>query len=945
MATRKDRQVSPVTVSIVILSAIFFSLVGAAGVYTDWLWFDQLGFSGVFTTQIVAQTVLFAAAAVIAGIFTWFTVWFAIKTRPVYVRQIEGDPLAVYRALAEQLRKVAQIVLPIVAAVFAGLAASAQWQVVAVWANSTKTGDVDAQFGLDVSFYLFELPFYTFLVGFFSTLIFFVLALTIAGHLVFGNIRFTGRSATVAKPARIQIAATAAVFLVTQGASQWLDQYSTLTSDAGLFTGATYSDVNATIPSFQILALIAFVVAVLFMVTAVIGRWRIALVGTSLMVVSSIVLAGVFPWVVQSFQVVPNERTLEALYIQRNLDATKKAYGLDKIEMVEYKAKTDTDASALRADVDTTANIRIIDPGLVSSAFRQLQQVQQYYSFANHLDVGRYQIDGKTQDTVIAVRELNQSGLGSSQSWYNNTIVYTHGYGVVAAYGNQSAVDGQPVFLQSGIPNEGLLGKFEPRIYFGENSPAYSIVGPTADGPRELDFPDSTGASASSYTFTGNGGPKLDNFMTKIAYALKFQSEQILLSDAIGDKSQILYNRDPLQRVQAVAPYLTLDSDPYPAVVNGRVLWIVDGYTTSANYPYSSAENYSQSIADSASERSLTRGQINYIRNSVKATVDAYDGSVKLYAWDDADPILKTWSKIYPNTVLPVSQMSGELISHVRYPSDLFKLQRSVLGSYHVKDAGVFYSQSDGWMTPNDPTGSVSPANGSTLQPPYYLSMKLPGETDTKFSLYSTFIPRATSAQSRNVLRGYLVADSEAGSEAGKIGANYGKLTLLSIPKDLNIPGPGLVQNNFSADSEVSKLLNILRQGSTTVLNGNLLTLPVGGGLLYVQPVYIQSTGETSYPLLKKVLVAFGDKIAFEDTLSGALDVLFGGDTGTPLPDDGEQPGEPITVNAQIKAQLAIAERAIADKAAAMAANDWTAYGKAEARLNAAIEQLLKLLG
>jgi uncharacterized membrane protein (UPF0182 family) len=944
MATRTDRQVSPVTVSIVILSAIFFSLVGAAGVYTDWLWFEQLGFSGVFTTQIVAQVFLFAVASIIAGIFTWLAVWLAIKTRPVYVRQLEGDPLAIYRALAEQLRKVAQIVLPIVAALFAGLAASSQWQLVAVWANSTKTGDTDAQFGLDVSFYLFELPFYTFIVGFFSTLTFFVLALSIAGHLVFGNIRFTGKAATVAKPARIQIAATAAVFLAVQGASQWLDQYSVMTSDAGLFTGATYSDVNATIPSFQILALIAFVVAVLFMVTAVIGRWRIALVGTSLMVVSSIVLAGVFPWVVQSFQVVPNERTLEAPYIQRNLDATKKAYGLDKIEMVEYKAKTDTDASALRADVETTANIRLIDPGLVSSAFRQLQQVQQYYSFANHLDVGRYQIEGKTQDTVIAVRELNQSGLGSSQSWYNNTIVYTHGFGVVAAYGNKSSIDGQPLFLQSGIPNEGLLGKFEPRIYFGENSPTYSIVGPTADGPRELDFPDSTGASASSYTFSGDGGPMLDNFLTKIAYALKFQSEQILLSDAIGDKSQILYNRDPLQRVQAVAPYLTLDSDPYPAVVNGRVLWIVDGYTTSANYPYSSAENYSQSIADSASERTLTRGKINYIRNSVKATVDAYDGSVKLYAWDETDPILKTWSKIYPKSLLPVSQMSGELISHVRYPSDLFKIQRAVLGSYHVKDAGVFYSQSDGWMTPNDPTGSVSPANGSTLQPPYYLSMKLPGETDTKFSLYSTFIPRATSAQSRNVLRGYLVADSEAGSEAGKIGANYGKLTLLSIPKDLNIPGPGLVQNNFSADSEVSRLLNILRQGSTTVLNGNLLTLPVGGGLLYVQPVYIQSTGETSYPLLKKVLVAFGDKIAFEDTLSGALDVLFGGDTGTPLPDNGELPGEPITVNAQIKAQLAIAERAIADKAAAMAANDWTAYGKADDRLNAAIEQLLKLI-
>ncbi len=944
MATRSDRKVSPVTISIVILAAIFFSLVGASGVYTDLLWFDQLGFSGVFTTQIFAQVGLFAIAALVAGLVVWLALWFAIKTRPVYVRQIEGDAFSAYRALAEQLRRVALVFLPILAALFAGLAAAAQWQTVAVFANSTKTGDVDAQFGLDVSFYLFDLPFYTFLVGFFSTLIFFALVLAIGAHLVFGNIRFNGRSATVAKPARIQIAATASLFLVTQGVSQWFDQYSTLTSDAGLFTGATYSDVNATIPSFQILSLIAFVVAILFLVTALIGRWRIALVGTSLMVVSSIVLAGVFPWVVQTFQVVPNERTLEAEYIKRNIDATNKAYGLDKIQKVEYQAKTDTDVTALRADVDTTANIRIIDPGLVSSAFRQLQQVQQYYSFANHLDVDRYKIAGKTQDTVIAVRELNQSGLGTSQSWYNNTIVYTHGYGVVAAYGNQSAVDGQPVFLQSGIPNAGELGEFEPRIYFGENSPAYSIVGPTADGPRELDFPDSTGASASSYTFTGNGGPKLDSYLNKIAYALKFQSEQILLSDAIGDKSQILYNRNPLDRVQAVAPYLTLDSDAYPAIVNGRVLWIVDGYTTSANYPYSSAENYSQSIADSSSERSLTRGKINYIRNSVKATVDAYDGSVKLYAWDDADPILKTWSKIYPNTVLPVSQMSADLISHVRYPSDLFKLQRTVLGSYHVTDAGVFYSQSDGWMTPNDPTGTVSPVNGSALQPPYYLSMKLPGETETNFSLYSTFIPRSTSAQSRNVLRGYLVADSEAGAEAGKVASTYGKLTLLSIPKDLNIPGPGLVQNNFSADSEVSRLLNILRQGSTKVLNGNLLTLPVGGGLLYVQPVYIQSTGETSYPLLKKVLVAFGDKIAFEDTLSGALDVLFGGDTSAPTPENPEQPGEPTTVSDQIKAQLAIAERAIADKAAALAGSNWTAYGKADDRLNAAIEQLLKLI-
>ena len=945
MAANNSRKVSPVTVSLVILVAIFVALASASSVYTDFLWFDQLGFKGVFTTQLVAQAASFGVGALLAAAPVWLSVWLAVRSRPIYVRGLAGDNAEAFRLLAEQLRKFAQVALPILAGIVGGIAASSQWQTTATFLNHTYTGTKDAQFGLDVGFYLFDLPFYNFAVGFVSTVLLVALVLAAVAHYMFGNIRFTGRSATVAKAARIQVSVIAALFLAMQGAALWLDQYATMTSDSGLYTGATYADVNAAIPSFQILSLIAFVVAILFLITAVIGRFRIALIGTGLMVVSSIILAGVFPWVVQTFQVVPNERTLEAEFIKRNIDATRIAYGLENIDMVDYQAKTTTDATALRADVETTANIRIIDPALVSTAFKQLQQVQQYYNFTKHLDVDRYEINGKTQDTVIAVRELNQSGLGSSQSWYNNTIVYTHGYGVVAAYGNQSSTDGQPVFLQSGIPNAGALGTFEPRVYFGEESPTYSIVGPSAGGTaRELDYPDSTGASATSYTFSGNGGPSLSGFVNRVAYALKFQSEQILLSDAIGDKSQILYNRNPLDRVKAVAPYLTLDGDAYPAVVDGRIQWIVDGYTTSANYPYSSAENFSQAVADSSSDRSLARGNINYIRNSVKATVDAYDGSVKLYAWDEKDPILKTWSKIYPNTIRPISEMSGSLISHVRYPSDLFRVQRTVLGNYHVTDAGVFYSQSDGWMTPNDPTGTVSATNGSKLQPPYYLSMKLPGQTSTNFSLYTTFIPRSTSEQSRNVLRGYLVADSDAGSAAGQKAGTYGRLTLLSVPKSLNIPGPGMVQNNFTSDSDVSRLLNILRQGSTSVLNGNLLTLPVGGGLLYVQPVYIKSTGETSYPLLKKVLVAFGDKIAFEDTLSGALDALFGASAGVVTPTDPTTPSTPTTVNAEIKAQLAIAKQALADKAAALAASDWTAYGKADARLSAAIAKLLTLV-
>jgi uncharacterized membrane protein (UPF0182 family) len=377
--------------------------------------------------------------------------------------------------------------------------------------------------------------------------------------------------------------------------------------------------------------------------------------------------------------------------------------------------------------------------------------------------------------------------------------------------------------------------------------------------------------------------------------------------------------------------------------------WIIDGYTTSDQYPYSNLEAFNRAILDSSSQGFRAgAGNVNYIRNSVKATVDAYDGKVELFAWDEQDPILKAWMQVFPNTVKPKEQMSADLMAHVRYPSDMFKVQRSILGRYHVTDAGSFYSQQDAWMTPNDP---VQAEGLGALQPPYYLTMKAPGQTESAFSLYSTFIPQSSGATTRNVLTGYLIANSDAGAEAGKVSENFGKLTLLNLPRETIVPGPGQVQNNFNADSNVSSLLNLLRQGSTRVLNGNLLTLPVGGGLLYVQPVYIESTGETSYPLLQKILVAFGDQIAFEDTLDEALDVLFGGDAGvdpTPSePSEGEtdsgSSGD-ATDNPALEAALQAASQALIDKQAALSAADWTAFGEADARLAKAIEDALAAL-
>ena len=947
-----QRRVSPLSIAFGILGVIVFVLVSAAGIYTDWLWFRQLNFEVVFFTQIVGQIVAFLIGFALMSVIIAVGLMSAWRSRPVYLKMPEASPFQAYQQLIENLRRVIMIGLPILIGVFGGLLASRQWETAALWLNGSPFGVTDPQFGLDVGFFVFDLPFYSFAVGFISGGIFLAALINAGVHLIYGGIRFTGRTVEISKPARIQLAILIAAYMIVQGLSLWFDQYATATSPGELFTGVTYSDANAVIPGLQILALISLAVALAFIVTAVIGRWRISIIATALMVASSLVLGGLYPWIVQTFQVVPNERTLEGPYLQKNIDATRVAYDLDKVEVVEYDASVVAEPGALRNDAKTTASIRIIDPALVSDAFRQLEQYRQYYSFPNRLHVDRYQIDGENQDTVIAVRELNQAGLGDSNSWYNSTIVYTHGFGVVAAYGNKRDSDGKPLFFQSGIPTVGALGEFEPRIYFGANSPDYSIVGaPDGSEPLEFDFPAGEDGERETYTtFDGEGGPLIGDIFTRIAYALKFQSEQILLSDAINENSQILYNRSPADRIAEVAPYLTVDSEIYPAVVDGRVKWIVDGYTTTTKYPYSNLESFNLSILDSSSETfNRQTSEVNYIRNSVKATVDAYDGSVDLYQWDEEDPILKAWMRLYPETVQPRSAISADLMSHVRYPSDLFKTQRSVLGSYHVTEAGAFYSQQDAWMTPNDP---VEGTGLGTLQPPYYLTLQAPGETESAFSLYSTFIPQSTGETTRNVLTGYLIANADAGNEAGQVNDSYGKLTLLNLPRETVVPGPGQVQNNFNADSNVSSLLNLLRQGSTRVLNGNLLTLPVGGGLLYVQPVYIESTGETSYPLLQKILVAFGDQIAFEDTLELALDALFGGNSGAtsadggqvdPAPDAGEQaPAD--SGNALLDQALGRASAALAAKEAALRSGDWEAFGKADEALAKAIEDALAAL-
>lgn len=960
---RKNRATLTVTAGIVAGLLVLFFIF--AGLYADILWFDQLGFLGVLLTQWGSGVGLFAAGFLGTAIPVFISVFVAYRFRPIYARL--NPQLDRYQQVIEPLRRLAMFGIPAVIGLFAGVSASTRWQTVLLYLNRTPTGNTDPEFGLDVSFYLFELPFLRGLVGFASAVVLVAGLAGLATLYLYGALRVAGREVRIAKAARVQIAVTAALYLALQGISIWLDQYATLAETGRLITGASYTDVRAVIPTRAILALAAAIVAALFLVTAIVGRWRLPVIGTALLVVVSLLLGSIYPWVVQRFQVDPSP-SLEFPYIQRNIEATREAYGVAGVQKIPYQVSTAAEPGALRSDAETTANIRILDPAIIAPAFGQFQQFRQYYRFGDTatgndiLDVDRYVLDGQVTDAVTAVRELNLDGLGDGTSWYNRTIVYTHGYGLVAAYGNQRSPDGQPVFLQSGIPSTGELGDFEPRVYFGENSPAYSIVGaPEGAAPVELDYP--TGASEGEAqvrnTFAGNGGPALDNWFKRLIYALKFQSEQVFLSNAVNSESQILYDRDPKTRVEKVAPYLTLDSDVYPSVVDGRLVWIVDGYTTSSAYPYSATRSLSESIADTYTPApAYAIDNINYIRNSVKATVDAYDGSVTLYAWDETDPIIRSWQKVFPNDLRPLSEMSADLISHVRYPADLFKMQRAVLGSYHVTDAGTWYSRNDAWRPPNEPTSAEA---NPPLQPPYYLTMQVPGAQEPSFSLYSTFIPDQSGPQSRSILTGFLAVDSDAGTTAGEKAASYGTLRLLTVTDD-NVPGPGQVQSIFNTDTAVANQLALLTRGDTSVARGNLLTLPVGGGLLYVQPIYVQSAGETRYPLLRKVLVAFGDRIAFQDTLDAALNDLFGGDSGVdagdagvppgatptdpnaPTTPDAPTPGAPTTpttpsANPALDQALADANQALQDRQAAYAQGNLVAAAQADERLQQAIER------
>jgi hypothetical protein len=962
-----------ITVTVLVLLGLF--VYAASSFWTEILWFQQMHATRILLTRWGVIAGLAVVGVVLSVAVLRIMIGLAHRHRVSSKRGEAAANLRQYQDAIEPFKKLAFWLVALVLGIPAGLRLAEGWQTVLTWLNATPFGKTDPIFGWDISFFVFTLPFLELVVSFLLHLVVLSLVVSIVASYLYGGLQVVPRPhATV--PVRRHLGILAAVASVIIGVQYWIGRYSLLTQSGDNIDGAMYADVNATLPAHSILAAISIAVAALFLVAAFRGTWRLPTIGVVVTVVAALVIGGAYPALIEQFRVRPNARSLNAPYIQHNIDATLEAYGLDDLDYQTYDATTTAQPGQLREDSESTSQIRLLDPQVIRKTVQQLQQSRPYYSFDSGFFVDRYTINGERRDTVISMRELNLAGLSQEQqNWVNRHTVYTHGFGVVAAYGNSITSDGLPSYWEQSIPSKGEIGEYEPRVYFSQSAPDYSIVGgPEGTPAQELDYPDDNAPGGQvSTTFKGNGGPSVGNVWNKLLYSIKFGSTDIFFSSQTNEESQILYDRDPLLRVAKVAPYLTLEQKAYPAVVDTdgdpstpkRLVWVVDAYTTTDSYPYAQHQSLSSSTVDSRSQsvgQYIQENSINYMRNSVKAIVDAYDGSVRLFQWDEKDPILSTWMKIYPGSVESKQNISADLMGHLRYPEDMFKVQRDLLTSYHVRDASDFYTGGDRWRLAEE-TSTAATANGAStatmsssqqqavrVQPPYYLTMQMPGQQSAEFSLTSVFVPGGESK--REAMAGFLAVDSETGSEAGKVREGYGKLRLIALPSSTTVPGPGQIQNAYDTNQTIASQLNVLNLSDSTVIRGNLLTLPVGGGLLYVQPVYIQGSGGANYPVLRFVLTAFGNRVGFAPTLAESLDQTFGGDSAAKVAGGdqsadknkggGDQQNQAESEpSKQLASALQDANQAIQDGQNALKNNDWAAYGESQKRLNDALTKAI----
>ena len=905
--SRRGRAVAAVVVILIVLIQVVPRLNSA---YTDWLWFRSVDASSVFRTEVLTRLGLFFLVAVLVGLAVAAGVLLAYRYRPVFLSQPGvSDALARYRAAmgSSPIRTV--IWIPIVLGILAGSIAQTGWRQVLAFFNSTPFGQTDPQFGLDISFYAFDLPLWRSVVTWTMVAIVLAFIANLVTHYLFGGLRPGAREGALTRAARIQLVSFAGLFVLAKAAAYWLDRYELLFRENATFTGASYTDVNAVIPAKIFMFSVALVCAVAFFSAVVIKDLRIPALATVLLLFSALVVGSAWPLAVEQFSVKPNRAEKEREYIARNIEATRAAYdiGDDRVTYIDNWGAASPTPKEAATDTTTLSNVRILDPNVLSPTFTQLQQLRNFYGFPETLSLDRYTIDGEMQDFLVAARELNPQSLQANQrDWINRHTVYTHGNGFVAAPANRvNEIADDAGSDRGGLPNfqvsdleaikteqEMMIPVTEPRVYFGEliaqSDPDYAIVGENGDGPREYD------TDTTQYTYAGDGGVPIGGWVNRTAYALKFAERNILLSGLIGDDSKILYDRDPRDRVQKVAPWLTTDTTTYPAVIDGRIKWIVDGYTTLKTYPYAELSSLEATTADSTDElggRVQVDEEVSYIRNSVKATVDAYDGTVDLYAFDESDPVLQTWMKALPGIVQPRDAISEELEDHLRYPEDLFKVQRELLAKYQVDDPGQFFTNDAFWSVPSDPTvtspiqnrqappaggPAVGPAGGPAgpqtanrapadgpSQPPYYVIASDPTdpESDTPtFQLISAF---------RGYEREFLSAHMSASSDPD----TYGDITVrVQRPTEPLSQGPNQAQDIMIASPAIAEDRRLWGE-TAEITEGNLLALPLADdSVLYVEPIYTQrKDNESAYPRLLRVMVSYDRAVGYAPTLYEAL--------------------------------------------------------------------------
>ncbi|WP_370010184.1 UPF0182 family protein [Nocardia cyriacigeorgica] len=891
-------------ITVAMLVVLLLVVPRLIGVYIGWLWFGEVGYRDVWRTVLLTRVAMFASIGLFVGGALFVSMWLAYRHRPLLISDTEReDYLLPYRSVL--LRKPLWFGLGIAGAfgVICGLIGQSRWTTVQLFLHGGAFGIDDPEFGHDIGFFVFDLPFYRLVVSWLFATVVLALLAALAAHYLLGGIRLTGKFPGLTTAARVQLVVLAGVFILLKAAAYWLDRYALLSSHSRepTFAGAGYTDINAVLPARLIMFAIAIICAVAVFSAVVVRDLRIPAMAAALLLLSSILVGGVWPLAVEQLSVRPNAADKERVYIERNIAATRAAYGIgaDRVEYKPYPGIGTKPPPQVPADATTIANVRLLDPNVLSRTFTQQQQLKNFYSFPDKLDLDRYRIDGQLRDYVVAARELTPSALSANQRhWVNRHTVYTHGNGFVAAPANrvnaavrdaagdaESSNSGYPIYTVSDIASaasgQQVIPVDQPRIYFGEviaaADPDYAIVGGGTE-PREYD------TDTTKYTYDGAGGVPIGNWASRLAFAVHYAERNIIFSDAIDADSKIIFNRDPRHRVELVAPWLTTDNDPYPAVVDGRIVWIVDAYTTVDDYPYAKRSSL-EALAPGNEAEGGPFEEISYVRNSIKATVDAYDGTVTLYQVDRDDPVLTAWMNVFPGTVEPPESISDDLRAHFRYPEDLFAIQREMLAKYHVDEPREFFTTNAFWSVPSDPTVETNPH-----QPPFYVLMGDPETADPSFRLASAMV-----GFNREFLSAYISVECDPD--------NYGRFTVLQLPTDTLTQGPQQIQNSMISDTRVASERTLLER-SNRIQYGNLLTLPIAeGGVLYVEPLFTEristAPNGSTFPQLARMLVSYRDpgtggvRVGYAPTLAEALDQVFGPETGNLATAPGGGPGAP----------------------------------------------------